>query len=62
MQLKDVSGLLFELWALMDTTREEKSKLSRITSILRLSETDVTEPGALSLEVIHQVGEHLPIF
>ncbi|XP_009759884.1 65-kDa microtubule-associated protein 6 isoform X1 [Nicotiana tabacum] len=55
-KLKDVSGLLFELWALMDTTREEKSKLSRITSILRLSETDVTEPGALSLEVIHQVS------
>ncbi|KAM3327726.1 65-kDa microtubule-associated protein 6 isoform X1 [Capsicum galapagoense] len=55
-KLKDVAGLLFELWTLMDTTREEKSKLSRITSILRLSEADVTEPGALTLEVIQQVS------
>lgn len=62
MQLKDVAGLLFELWTLMDTTREEKSKLSRITSVLRLSEAEVTEPGALSLEVIEQVCEHAQSF
>lgn len=62
MQLKDVAGLLFELWTLMDTTREEKSNLSRITSILRLSEADVTEPGALSWEVIQQVSEHFQFF
>ncbi|MCD7452935.1 hypothetical protein HAX54_018762 [Datura stramonium] len=55
-KLKDVAGLLFELWTLMDTTREEKSKLSKITSVLRLSESEVTEPGALSLEVIQQVS------
>ncbi|XP_060196401.1 65-kDa microtubule-associated protein 6-like [Lycium barbarum] len=55
-KLKDVAGLLVELWTLMDTTREEKSKLSRITSVLCLSEAEVTEPGALSLEVIQQVS------
>ncbi|XP_049403843.1 65-kDa microtubule-associated protein 6-like isoform X1 [Solanum stenotomum] len=55
-KLKDVAGLLFELWTLMDTTREEKSKLSRITCVLRLSEAEVTEPGALSLEVIQQIS------
>ncbi|CAN4113892.1 unnamed protein product [Withania somnifera] len=55
-KLKDVAGSLFELWTLMDTTREEKTKLSRITSILRLSEAEVTEAGALSLEVIQQVS------
>ncbi|KAJ8574247.1 hypothetical protein K7X08_026052 [Anisodus acutangulus] len=54
-KLKDVAGLLFELWTLMDTTREEKSKLSRITSV-HYSEAEVTEPGALSLEVIQQVS------
>ncbi|KAK4380566.1 hypothetical protein RND71_002428 [Anisodus tanguticus] len=55
-KLKDVAGLLFELWTLMDTTREEKSKLLRITSVLHYSEAEITEPGALSLEVIQQVS------
>ncbi|KAJ8565292.1 hypothetical protein K7X08_007868 [Anisodus acutangulus] len=54
-KLKDVARLLFELCTLMDTTRE-KSKLLRITSVLRLSEAEATESGALSLEVIQQVS------
>lgn len=55
MQLKDVMGSLFELWSLMDTTREERRKLSRIISVLDISESKVVEPGALTLEVIQQV-------
>lgn len=60
MQLKDVVGSLFELWNLMDTMREERSKLSRIISVLDISESEVVEPGALSLEVIQQVCKHFP--
>lgn len=62
MQLKDVVGSLFELWNLMDTMREERSKLSRIISVLDISESEVVEPGVLSLEVIQQVSKHfLPL-
>lgn len=62
MQLKDVAGSLFELWKLMDTTREERRKLSRIISFLDISESKVVEPGALTLEVIQQVCKHfLPL-
>ncbi|CAN4090436.1 unnamed protein product [Withania somnifera] len=55
-KLKDVAGSLFELWTLMDTTREERRKLSRIISFLDISESKVVEPGALALEVIQQVS------
>ncbi|XP_060184190.1 65-kDa microtubule-associated protein 6-like [Lycium barbarum] len=55
-KLKDMAGLLFELWNLMDTTREERRKLSRITSVLDVSESKVVEPGALTLDVIQQVS------
>lgn len=39
----------------MDSSHEEKSKFSRITSIMRVPETEVTEPGLLSTETIEQV-------
>ncbi|KAK4720605.1 hypothetical protein R3W88_010838 [Solanum pinnatisectum] len=55
-KLKDVAGSLFELWKLMDTTREERRKLSRIISFLDISESKVVEPSALTLEVIQQVS------
>ncbi|MCD9645096.1 hypothetical protein HAX54_033772 [Datura stramonium] len=55
-KLKDVAGSLFELWNLMDTTREERRKLSRIISFLDISESKVVETGALTLEVIQQVS------
>ncbi|KAH0756948.1 hypothetical protein KY290_020441 [Solanum tuberosum] len=55
-KLKDVAGSLFELWKLMDTTREERRKLSRIISFLDISESKIVEPGALTLEVIQQVS------
>ncbi|KAJ8564806.1 hypothetical protein K7X08_001266 [Anisodus acutangulus] len=55
-KLKDVAGSLFDLWNLMDTTREERRKLSRIISVLDTSESKAVEPGALTLEVIQQVS------
>ena len=55
MQVKDIVASLFELWNLMDSPKEEKNRFSRITSILKLSETELTEPGVLSTEIIEQV-------
>ena len=55
MQLKDVAASLFELWNLMDTTKEEQVKFSRINFIVGSAESDIVEPGALSLDVIQQV-------
>lgn len=55
MQLKDIAASLFELWQIMDSTREEKSYFSKITSVIRLSEAEIVEPAALSLEIIQQV-------
>lgn len=56
MQLKDIVVSLLELWNLMDSSREERSKFSRITLILGNSEPEITEPGFLSTDIIEQVG------
>ncbi|KAH1097907.1 hypothetical protein J1N35_014828 [Gossypium stocksii] len=55
-KLKDIAGQLFELWNLMDSPQAEKNVFSRATSILRLSEPEVTEPGVLSAEMIEQAS------
>ncbi|KAJ0460985.1 putative microtubule-associated protein, MAP65/Ase1/PRC1 [Helianthus annuus] len=53
-KLKDIVTSLFELWNIMNTRREEKQHFSRVTSIIRVSEAEVVEPGYLSAEVIQQ--------
>ncbi|KAM7487820.1 hypothetical protein LguiB_025304 [Lonicera macranthoides] len=58
-KLKDTTESLLELWNLMDSTREEKNNFSRITSILRFSEPEIVEPGALSMEIIHQASSEV---
>lgn len=55
-KLKDIVASLFELWNLMDSPREERSKYLRITCIIGLSEPEITEPGVLSMEIIDQVS------
>ena len=55
MQLKDVVASLFELWNLMDTPQEERTKFGRVTYVVRSSESKNTEPGILSTETIEQV-------
>ncbi|XP_042053281.1 65-kDa microtubule-associated protein 6-like isoform X1 [Salvia splendens] len=55
-KLKDVSGSLFELWNLMDTSKEDKASLLRITSVLGLSESEIVQPGALSPEIVQQAS------
>ncbi|XP_050275652.1 65-kDa microtubule-associated protein 6 [Quercus robur] len=56
MKVKDIVASLFELWNLMDSPKEEKNRFSRITSILKLSETEMTGPGVLSTEIIEQAS------
>ncbi|KAB2090462.1 hypothetical protein ES319_A03G124700v1 [Gossypium barbadense] len=58
-KLKDIAGQLFELWNLMDSPQAEKNIFSRATSIFRLSEPEVTEPGVLSTEMIEQKMKEL---
>lgn len=55
-KLKDIVVSLFELWNLMDSPIQDKNSFSKITSILRLSESEITEPGVLSTEVIEQAS------
>ncbi|KAG6425609.1 hypothetical protein SASPL_116051 [Salvia splendens] len=55
-KLKDVAGSLFELWNLMDTSKEDKASFLRITSVLGLSESEIVQPGALSPETVQQVS------
>lgn len=53
-KLKDIAGSLFELWKLMDTKHEEKVYFLKITSILNLSESEIVQAGALTMEIIEQ--------
>ncbi|KAJ4901265.1 65-kDa microtubule-associated protein 6 [Raphanus sativus] len=55
-KLKDVVASLFELWNLMDTPHEERTKFGRVTYVVRSSESNITEPGILSAETIEQVS------
>ncbi|CAL8995269.1 unnamed protein product [Prunus brigantina] len=55
-KLKDIVASLLELWNLMDSSREERSKFSRITLILGNSEPEITEPGFLSTDIIEQAS------
>ncbi|XP_020880016.1 65-kDa microtubule-associated protein 6 [Arabidopsis lyrata subsp. lyrata] len=55
-KLKDVVASLFELWNLMDTPQEERTKFGKVTYVVRSSEATITEPGILSTETIEQVS------
>ncbi|RAL48057.1 hypothetical protein DM860_017848 [Cuscuta australis] len=54
-KLKKISDSLVELWNLMDTPREEKAYFLKVTSVIGSPETEIKEPGALSLDIIQQV-------
>ncbi|KAH1200503.1 65-kDa microtubule-associated protein 6 [Glycine max] len=54
MQLKDVVAKLFELWNLMDSSKEERNCFMKITSIVETSESEITERGVLSTEMIEK--------
>nr|GEU96245.1 65-kDa microtubule-associated protein 6-like [Tanacetum cinerariifolium] len=58
-KLKDISSSLCELWQIMDSTREERSCFSRIISLIGLSEAEIVEPAALSLDIIQQASQEV---
>ncbi|KAM6567554.1 hypothetical protein CsatA_026682 [Cannabis sativa] len=58
-KLKDIVASLSELWNLMDSSREEKNNFSRIAFILGKSETEITEQGFLSMEIIDQASQEV---
>lgn len=41
----------------MDTPKEERASFLRMTSVLGLSELEIVQPGALSLEIVEQVQD-----
>ncbi|KAL5553336.1 hypothetical protein UlMin_040737 [Ulmus minor] len=55
-KLKDIVATLFDLWNLMDSSRDEKNNFSRIASILGTSEVEITEQGFLSKQIIEQAS------
>ncbi|XP_042482330.1 65-kDa microtubule-associated protein 6-like isoform X2 [Macadamia integrifolia] len=55
-KLKDIVRSLFELWNLMDSPEEERSRFRSITFILGSSEPEISKPGVLSLDVIEQAA------
>ena len=61
MQLKDVMAKLFELWNLMDSSKEERNCFMKITSIVETSESEITERGVLSTEMIEKVWKLLSV-
>ncbi|XP_062113226.1 65-kDa microtubule-associated protein 6 [Humulus lupulus] len=58
-KLKDIVASLSELWNLMDSSREEKNNFSRIAFILGKSESEITEQGFLSMEIIEQASQEV---
>lgn len=55
-KLKDIVAKLFELWNLMDSSKEERNGFSSVTSILGSSESEITDRGALSTEMIEKAA------
>ncbi|PON83784.1 Microtubule-associated protein, MAP65/Ase1/PRC [Trema orientale] len=58
-KLKDIVASLSELWNLMDSSREEKNTFSRIAFVLGKSESEITEQGFLSMEIIEQASQEV---
>ncbi|KAM7270385.1 hypothetical protein ACFE04_029599 [Oxalis oulophora] len=53
-KLKDIVASLVELWNLMDSSKKDKNYFSKISSISKFSDDEITEPGLLSSETIDQ--------
>ncbi|KAI4313630.1 hypothetical protein L6164_026591 [Bauhinia variegata] len=55
-KLKDLVDKLFELCNLMDSPKEERNSFLRIASIVGCPESEITERGVLSTEIIEQAS------
>uniref|UniRef100_A0A7N0UKY6 Uncharacterized protein n=2 Tax=Kalanchoe fedtschenkoi TaxID=63787 RepID=A0A7N0UKY6_KALFE len=59
LKLKNFASMLSELWSLMDTPYEEKIKFSDLTFLAGSPETEITQPGLLTTEMIEQASEEV---
>ncbi|CAN1839265.1 65-kDa microtubule-associated protein 6 [Linum perenne] len=55
-KLKDIGASLLELWNLMDSSKADRNKFSKITSILCSSDSEIVEPGFLSMETVNKAS------
>ncbi|KAK9106667.1 hypothetical protein Syun_022678 [Stephania yunnanensis] len=53
-KLNDIFALLTDLWNLMDSPEEERSRFRKIKFVLNTPESEITESGVLSLDIIEQ--------
>ncbi|GAB2279932.1 hypothetical protein Dimus_014567 [Dionaea muscipula] len=58
-KLKDIMASLYELWKLMDTPEDDRSRFSMVASMYGCSDIEVTEPGVLSMDAIDQASAEL---
>ncbi|KAH7292775.1 hypothetical protein KP509_29G084800 [Ceratopteris richardii] len=53
-KLQQLGGHLIELWSLLDSEDEERERYNHIVNLIGVSESDITERDALSLEYVQQ--------
>ncbi|KAL6130753.1 hypothetical protein ACLB2K_069132 [Fragaria x ananassa] len=54
-KLQTLASALLEMWNLMDTPLEEQKRFQNVTSCLAVSESDITEPNILSVDLLNDV-------
>ncbi|CAL9117747.1 unnamed protein product [Musa textilis] len=54
-KLQETMDSLFELWKLMDSSREERERFEKLAHILESPEDEITHSGLLSHETIEQI-------
>lgn len=55
-KLQDLVATMLELWNLMDTPAEEQRRFQSVACNIAASEDEITDPGALSMAFIRNVG------
>ncbi|RLN07800.1 65-kDa microtubule-associated protein 3 [Panicum miliaceum] len=55
-KLQDLLASMLELWNLMDTPAEEQRRFQGVACNIAASEDEITEPNALSMDFIRNVG------
>ncbi|KAL9678626.1 hypothetical protein QQ045_016474 [Rhodiola kirilowii] len=59
LKLKNLASALSELWNLMDSPYEEKIIFADLTFVAGSSETEISQPGLLTTEIIEQAYEEV---
>lgn len=54
-RLQNFASALLEMWNLMDTPIEEQKKFQNVTSRIAASESEITEPNFLSIDLLNHV-------